>query len=50
MEILVNLTDLPLPVSPGVMSGTATQTMRFDVGGGMIDLPANVEWTLRPIS
>ena len=50
MAILVNLTDLPLPASPGVMRGTATQTMRFDVGGGMIELPANVEWTLRPIS
>jgi hypothetical protein len=50
MGILVNLTGLPLPASPGVMSGTATQTMAFDVGGGMIELPATVEWTLRPIS
>ena len=50
MAIMVNLTDLPLPASPGVMRGTATQTMNFDVGGGMIELPANVEWTLRPIS
>jgi hypothetical protein len=50
MGIVVNLADLPLPASPGVMRGTATQTMRFDVAGGMIDLPATVEWTLRPIS
>jgi hypothetical protein len=49
MAILVNLTDLPLPASPGVMRGTATQTMPFDVGGQRIELPANVEWTLRPI-
>jgi hypothetical protein len=49
MAIMVNLTDLPLAASPGVMRGTATQTMSFDVGGGMVELPATVEWTLRPI-
>jgi hypothetical protein len=50
MGILVNLTDLPLPASPSEMRGTATQTMSFDVGGGMVEIPATVEWTLRPIS
>lgn len=49
MGIGVGLTGLPLPATPGVMRGTATQTMRFDVAGQMIEMPANVEWTLRPI-
>ncbi|MGE0161444.1 MAG: DUF4412 domain-containing protein [Gemmatimonadales bacterium] len=49
MGVMMNLTDLPLPASPGVIRGTATQTMPFDVAGAMLDLPATVEWTLRPI-
>jgi hypothetical protein len=50
MAIQVNLPGLPLPASPGVMRGTATATMGFDLGGTLTQIPANVEWTLRPIS
>jgi hypothetical protein len=49
MGMMVNLTDLPLAASPGEMRGTATQTIAFDVAGARVELPATVEWTLRPI-
>jgi hypothetical protein len=49
MGIQLNLEALPLSASPGVMQGTATTTMQFDLGGTITEVPANVEWTLRPI-
>ncbi|MSR20762.1 MAG: hypothetical protein EXR91_07260 [Gemmatimonadetes bacterium] len=50
MSINVDLTGLPLALSPGTMRGTGTVPMRFDIGAFDGELPANVEWTLRPIS
>jgi hypothetical protein len=50
MVIQMNLSDLPLPASPGVMTGSATVPMQFDLDGRLTEIPASVEWTLRPIS
>jgi hypothetical protein len=49
MTISVDLTGLPLASSPSTMRGSATAPMRFDIGLFDGELPANVEWTLRPI-
>jgi hypothetical protein len=50
MAIQVNLEGLPLAASPGVMSGTATVEMGFDLDrAGPTQIPATVQWTLRPI-
>ena len=50
MSINVDLTGLPLASSPGTMRGTENVPVRFDIGAFDGELPANVEWTLRPIS
>lgn len=50
MSIQVNLAGLPLAASPGVMRGSARVPMQFDVAARLIELDADVEWTLRPIS
>ena len=47
--ISVDLTGLPLASSLSTMRGSATAPMRFDIGLFDGELPANVEWTLRPI-
>jgi hypothetical protein len=49
MAIRVGLSGLPLAASPGVMTGTGTTEMSFDVGGSITQIPVEVEWTLRPI-
>jgi hypothetical protein len=49
MAISMNVSGLPLPSNPGVMNGTATVPMQFDLGGRRVEIEADVEWTLRPI-
>jgi hypothetical protein len=51
MTLGFNLAGLPLSASPGVMQGTATAEMAFDLlgEGPGTQIPVNVEWTLRPI-
>ncbi len=49
VAVSVDLPNLPLPQSPGTFRGTGTVTMQYYIAGKRLELPSQVEWTLRPI-